>query len=1188
MSKIFRIADWSIVTKLLAVNILILIAVAGIVSVNLWSAGQIKDQILTTIKQDVARMTANAALSRDVNMVFADTNLLINTFLQRRDVLETERARLTAILQQQLASPGNSQDIQASLQQFLTTLETLFSYGVPIITVGQEMQQTHEAISNALTELETSLSDAIISRTVEGKDFEIIALQQSSALIPDYRMALMKTLNLLVISRQAYLGTADVQEDYEGQIAKSLTDLKNNFGTVKSAGESFIETSRTLETLADTYAEQVAAYHHALREFQAQIIALNNEQSKLAAMMKLVDEGVAHTTQRIEGEVVSKTAASSQTTLTLSVIVALVLMSAAIFAIRMIRPIVALSKTATQLSQGNLNCIIPKRRSQDEIGTLSGSFEQLVEYLQDMAGTATSIAQGNLSRQVRPKSTQDTLGQAFINMSTYLNTMAAAATAIANGDIRQVVRPKSNDDVLGNAFERLVAYIQDTARVAEKIAGGDLAVEVNVLSDDDVLGKSFSLMAQTLRGIIEEINGLISSASEGKLSVRGDADHFDGEYAQIVAGINATLDAVVEPVSMAAEYMRRMATGDFPPPITEEYKGDFNLIKQSLNTLIASLQGLIQVAEQVADGELSVSVHVLSEQDRLGKSLSRMVETIRHIVESINCLTDAVQAGALGERGDVTQFGGEYARIIQGVNKTLDAVVTPLNVTAEAIALIANGQMPPKISEAYQGDFNTIKQNVNLLIDAVDTTTKIAEEIANGNMQVEVVERSEHDRLMKALNRMIRRLQTILIETNALIQDIRDGRLEARGNAAEFEGGWKQLVSGINDVIAAFVAPIKMASDSVERIAKGENPPLITQEYKGDFNHIKRNLNELIAATNEVTHVAEQMAQGDLMVEVNERSTEDALMRALNTMIRQFKDVVKQVKGAANTMASSSDQLRSSAESMASGASHQAAATEEVSSSMEEMVANIQQNAENAKQTEHIAKQSADFAEESGQVVAEAIVAMKQIAQKILIIEEIAGQTRLLSLNATIEAARAQEHGKAFSVVAAEVRKLSEVTKNAAEEINRLATSSFDVSTKAGEMLNTVVPSIHKTADLVHEISAASGEQRIGAEQVNRAIQQLDHITQQNAAATEQIASTANALADQSEQLQQLMMFFNIQTEEERLSSKNGSEKPLPSLSAVKISSKPQRKPPEVERKHAALAPEVIFSDDRDAEFERY
>lgn len=928
MSKIFRIADWSIVTKLLAVNILIFTVVAGIVGVNLWSAAQIKDQILTTIKQDVARMANNAALSRNVNMVFADTNLLINTFLQRRDVLETERARLTAILQQQLASSGNSQEVQASLQQFLDTLETLFAHGVPIITIGQEMQQTHEVISNTLTALETSLSDTIISRTVEGKDFEIIAIQQVSALIPDYRMALMETLSLLVMSRQAYLGTAEVTEDYESQIAKTLTDLKNNFGTVKSAGESFIELSRTLETLANAYIEHVAKYHHALREFQAQIIALNNEQSKLAALMKLVDEGVAQTTQRIEHEVLNKAAASSRTTLSLSVVVALVLIGVAIFAIRMIRPIVALSKTATQLSQGDLNCVIPKRRSQDEIGTLSQAFEQLIEYLQDMAGTATSIAQGNLSRQIQPKSKQDTLGQAFINMSTYLNAIAAAATAIANGDIRQAVRPKSDEDVLGNAFERLVTYIQDTARIAEKIAGGDLAVEVNALSDEDVLGKSFSLMVQRLRGIIEEINGLIASVSEGKLSVRG--------------------------------------------------------------------------------------------------------------------------------------------------------------------------------------------------------------------------------------------------------------------NAAEFEGGWQQLVSGINDVIAAFVAPIKMASDSVEQIAKGEIPPAIIQEYKGDFNDIKRNLNTLIAATNEVTHVAERMAQGDLIVEVNERSAEDALMRALNTMIRQFKDVVKQVKGAANTMASSSEQLRSSAESMATGASHQAAATEQVSSSMEEMVANIQQNAENAKQTEHIATQSADFAEESGQVVAEAVVAMKQIAQKIRIIEEIAGQTRLLSLNATIEAARAQEHGKAFSVVAAEVRKLSEVTKNAAEEINELATSSFDVSTKAGEMLNTVVPSIHKTADLVHEISAASGEQRIGAEQVNRAIQQLDHITQQNAAATEQIAATANALADQSEQLQQLMMFFNIQTEEEKTPSNSTREKPYSSSSSAKASNAPSRKTPDVVRRHVALTPEIIFSDDRDAEFERY
>jgi methyl-accepting chemotaxis protein len=195
---------------------------------------------------------------------------------------------------------------------------------------------------------------------------------------------------------------------------------------------------------------------------------------------------------------------------------------------------------------------------------------------------------------------------------------------------------------------------------------------------------------------------------------------------------------------------------------------------------------------------------------------------------------------------------------------------------------------------------------------------------------------------------------------------------------------------------------------------------------------------------------------------------------------------------------------------------------------MEQMSANIRQNADNARQTEKIALQSAEYAEEGGRVIGETVIVMQQIAKKITIIEEIAEQTRMLSLNATIEAARAQEHGKAFSVVAVEIRKLSDVTKQAAEEINQLATSSLDVSERAGKMLTTLVPSIHQTTELVQEISSASSEQSMGAEQINKAIQQLDHVTQQNAMMSESLATAAEELAAQAEHLRDTMQFFKI------------------------------------------------------------
>jgi methyl-accepting chemotaxis protein len=193
---------------------------------------------------------------------------------------------------------------------------------------------------------------------------------------------------------------------------------------------------------------------------------------------------------------------------------------------------------------------------------------------------------------------------------------------------------------------------------------------------------------------------------------------------------------------------------------------------------------------------------------------------------------------------------------------------------------------------------------------------------------------------------------------------------------------------------------------------------------------------------------------------------------------------------------------------------------------MEQMVSNIKQNADNAQQTNKIATKSAKDAQESGKSVLEAVNAMKEIASKISIIEEIARQTNLLALNAAIEAARAGEHGKGFAVVAAEVRKLAERSQKAAGEINQLSTTTVKVSEKAGEMLEKLVPDIQRTAELVQEITAASLEQDTGAEQINKALQQLERVIQQNASASEEMAATTEELSAQSEQLVSALGFF--------------------------------------------------------------
>ncbi len=275
---------------------------------------------------------------------------------------------------------------------------------------------------------------------------------------------------------------------------------------------------------------------------------------------------------------------------------------------------------------------------------------------------------------------------------------------------------------------------------------------------------------------------------------------------------------------------------------------------------------------------------------------------------------------------------------------------------------------------------------------------------------------------------------------------------------------------------------------------------------------------------------AKIMAEGDFTrtLDIDQKDEIGVLAGALNDMVGRLRDVVSEIQSASENVASGSEELSSSAQSLSQGATEQASSVEEVSSSVEQMAANIQQNADNAQQTRQIAVKAASDAKEGGDAVLQAVDAMTNIAEKISIIEEIARQTNLLALNAAIEAARAGEHGKGFAVVAAEVRKLAERSGAAAAEISELSASSVQVAEKAGDMLGKMVPDIQKTADLIQEIAAASGEQNAGAEQINKSMQQMDQVVQQNAASSEEMASTSEQLSSQAEQMQSAMAFFKV------------------------------------------------------------
>ncbi len=457
--------------------------------------------------------------------------------------------------------------------------------------------------------------------------------------------------------------------------------------------------------------------------------------------------------------------------------------------------------------------------------------------------------------------------------------------------------------------------IRKCVEAADKIAGGETNVQLDSNNKDETgeLMASMRTMSSNIQKLISELNDVSESAVDGKLDNRADENSFSGDYKKIMQGFNHTLDAVIGPLNVTAEYVDRISKGDIPPRITEEYRGDFNEIKNNLNSCIDVMNGLLK-------------------------------ETDELIISAKN--------GKLDVRADYSKFTGGWGDLVRGVNELTDAFVSPINVTAEYIDRVSKGDIPPKITEDYKGDFNEIKNNLNGMIDVlnrfvadmehmqkehdagdIDVSMKaesfqgvyktmsqglndlvqshinvnkkainIISEYGRGNFDA-VMERLPGKKafIHENLDVVRENLLSFDRELNSLIQASRDGKLDRRGDSSSFDGGWAELVTGVNELIDAFVGPINVTAEYIDRVSKGDIPPKITDEYKGDFNEIKNNLNRMIDVLNDfvadMRNMQSEHDAGDIEVFMNGAKFQGAyrtMSEGLNTLVESHINVKKQ------------------------------------------------------------------------------------------------------------------------------------------------------------------------------------------------------------------------------------------------------------------------------------------------------
>ena len=378
--------------------------------------------------------------------------------------------------------------------------------------------------------------------------------------------------------------------------------------------------------------------------------------------------------------------------------------------------------------------------------------------------------------------------------------------------------------------------------------------------------------------------------------------------------------------------------------------------------------------------------------------------------------------------------------------------------------------------------------------------------VADGDLNIDIALRRDDDSsLLFAVRQMVARLKQVIDGQRRVVDAAGRGEFDERIELTGLQGFQQEMGKGLNDLVETTGSSIGDVVRVMGAMSEGDLTQTINGAYAGSFAEMKEYVNNTVA---------------------------------------KLSQVVTEVNGGAEALAGASEEVSATAQSLSQASSEQAAGVEETSASMEQMTASISQNTENARVTDGMATKAAGQATEGGEAVKATVTAMKQIAQKIGIIDDIAYQTNLLALNAAIEAARAGEHGKGFAVVAAEVRKLAERSQVAAQEIGTVASSSVDLAERAGKLLDEMVPSIRKTSDLVQEITAASEEQSSGVNQINGAVNQLSQTTQQNASSSEELAATAEEMSSQAEQLQRTMAFFKLHS---KPAASTSSPRPAPS-----------------------------------------
>jgi methyl-accepting chemotaxis protein len=812
-----------------------------------------------------------------------------------------------------------------------------------------------------------------------------------------------------------------------------------------------------------------------------------------------------------------------------------------------------------------------------------GKKDESRAYLQNVLRPILGAYQGSLSKfndfqtelvQSAVKEAADSYNMARNVMLALVGIALALAAGIAFWITRSITKP-----------------LNIAVNVSNQLAEGDLTARIEVTSKDETgqLLAAMQNMVGSIKAFNNEMNQMSKAHDAGDIDVAIDANKFKGDYKLMADGVNSMVFGHIAVKKKAMACIKEFGEGNFDAQL-EKFPGKKAFINDTIETVRTNIKSVLSEMNQMSKAHDAGDIDVAIDANKYKGDYKLMADGVNsmvfgHIAVKKKAMACIKEFGEGNFDAQLEKFPGKKAFIndtIETVRTNIKSVLSEMNQMSKAhdagdidVAIDAN---------KYKGDYKLMADGVNSMVFGHIAVKKKAmaciKEFGEGNFDAQLEKFPGKKAFINDTIETVRtNVKSVLSEMNQMSKAHDAGDIDVAIDANKYKGDYKLMADGVNSMVFGHIAVKKKAmacikefgegnfdaqlekfpgkkafiNDTIETVrtnvksvlsdtdilikaaAEGElTTRADASKYQGDWNQLVQGVNQImdgiVIPVNEAVKVLLAMEMGDLTQEVkgNYKGQLKEFKDTVNNTITKLSQVITEVSGTADSLASASGEISSTAQSMSQATSEQAASVEETSASIEQMSASINQNTENAKITDGMASKAAKEATEGGEAVGQTVDAMKQIAKKISIIDDIAYQTNLLALNAAIEAARAGEHGKGFAVVAAEVRKLAERSQVAAQEIGQLASSSVGMAEMAGKLLDQMVPSINKTSDLVQEISAASEEQSSGVSQINTAMNQLSQITQQNASASEELAATAEEMSGQAEQLQQTMGFFKI------------------------------------------------------------